>query len=151
MLDNDYPNQVCSIARALEVVGERWSLLILRDVLLGRHRFEELIDSLGITRTVLARRLDHLVEHGVLERHLYQQHPPRSSYQATAKGRDLLQAIAALMHWGDEYYPHPAGPPRMLLHDGCGGIVQQRLTCTMCGADVGGPDVETVPGRALAG
>lgn len=149
MLPNDYPDQVCSIARSLEVVGERWTLLILRDVLLGTTRFDDLVEGLGITRSVLARRLDHLVAEGLLERATYQERPERFAYRATPKGQALGGALAALMAWGDTYYPHPAGPPRALRHRGCGGEVRQVLACADCGAHVAGRDVGTVPGPAL--
>ena len=149
MLHNDYPEQVCSIARALEIVGERWTLLILRDVLLGTTRFDDLVDSLGVTRSVLARRLDHLVEEGLIERSRYQERPERFAYTATPKGRALIGVLAALMEWGDTFYPHPAGPPRELHHRDCGGAVHQPLTCATCREEVTGRDIETVPGPAL--
>src|SRR6266852_4038477 len=103
MLRNDYENQTCSIAGALEVVGERWSLLIVRDVLLGLRRFDELQGHLGIARNVLQVRLTRLVDEGVLERRLYQARPPRHEYLLTEKGLDLWPMIVALMKWGDRY------------------------------------------------
>lgn len=151
MLHNDYPDQTCSIARSLEAVGERWTLLILRDVMLGTTRFDDLVESLGITRTVLARRLDHLVEEGVLERRRYQQRPVRFAYTATSKGRSLGGVLTALMHWGDTFYPQPEGPPRLLLHRGCGGPVHQQLTCTVCAERVDGAEVDAVPGPGQGG
>ena len=151
MLHNDYPDQVCSIARSLEVVGERWTLLILRDVLLGRYRFDDLVESLGVTRTVLARRLDHLVEEGVLERSAYQERPPRFEYRATEKGVALRGVLAALLQWGDAYYPHPAGPPRLLQHRVCGGPVHETFRCDSCDEDVLPEQVRVVPGPAMAG
>src|SRR5689334_15847719 len=103
MLRSDYSNQTCSIASALEVVGERWSLLIVRDILLGLRRFDQIQDNLGIARNVLQTRLRHLEEHGVIERRLYQQRPPRHEYRLTNKGLDLWPAMVALMAWGDEH------------------------------------------------
>ena len=143
MLDSDYPDQRCSIARALEVVGERWTLLVLRDVFLGLHRFDELVESLGVTRTVLTNRLRKLVDEGVLERRRYQERPDRFAYHPTEKGRALLPVLATLMRWGDVYYAGPAGPPRLLLHRGCGGELTEALRCGRCGAPVGFDDVET--------
>ena len=140
MLDSDYPDQVCSIARSLEVVGERWTLLILREVLLGNRRFEEFIENLGITRTVLTNRLRKLVEHGLLERHRYQQRPDRYEYLPTAKAYGLFPVLAQLLSWGDEHYPHPAGPPRRLLHHGCGGELEVTYRCRRC--DTTPPPVE---------
>ena len=112
MLNRDYEGQNCSIARALEVVGERWTLLIIRDVFLGLHRFDELQESLGIARNVLTDRLNRLVDEGVLERVLYSERPERYEYQLTKKGRDLQIALAALSQWGDAYLSEK--PPRLL-------------------------------------
>ena len=111
MLNRDYEGQNCSIARALEVVGERWTLLILRDVVLGLHRFDQLQESLGIARNVLANRLNRLVDEGVLERVLYSERPERYEYQLTKKGLDLNIALTALRQWGDDYLSEK--PPRL--------------------------------------
>ena len=112
MLNRDYEGQNCSIARALEVVGERWTLLIIRDVLLGLHRFDELQESLGIARNVLTDRLNRLVDEGVLERVLYSERPERYEYRLTRKGRDLNIALSALRQWGDQHADKK--PPRVL-------------------------------------
>ncbi len=149
MLGRDYSDQVCSISRALEVVGERWTLLILRDVLLERHRFDEFVESLGVTRTVLSQRLRHLVDDGVLERTAYQQRPERFAYHLTEKGRALMPVIAHLLWWGDRYYPEPAGPPRLLHHRDCGGPVAPAFTCGDCGAELVAGDIDTEPGPSL--
>jgi DNA-binding HxlR family transcriptional regulator len=151
MLGNDYGDQVCSISRTLEVVGERWSLLILRDIQLGRCRFDELVASTGVTRTVLTRRLQHLLDHGVLRRHAYQQRPERFEYHLTDKGRDLLPILAHLMWWGDRYYPSPGGPPRLLRHRGCGGPLVARYSCGRCGNPIAPADVVTEPGPGHQG
>src|SRR3981081_4378106 len=98
MLGRTYENQNCSIARTLEVVGERWTLLIIRDALLGLCRFEEFSESLGIPRNILTARLKHLVDHGLLERVRYQDRPQRYEYRLTSDGRELGAAIIALMH-----------------------------------------------------
>jgi DNA-binding HxlR family transcriptional regulator len=103
MLKRDYEGQNCSIARALEIVGERWTLLIVRDAFLGRSRFEEFQQSLGIARNVLADRLGRLVEEGILERVRYCERPERFEYRLTKKGRDLNIALAGLRQWGDAY------------------------------------------------
>lgn len=113
MLKSDYEGQNCSIARALEVVGERWTLLIIRDVLLGLHRFDQLQESLGIARNVLTDRLNRLVDEGVLKRVLYNERPEWYEYQLTKKGRDLNIALTALRQWGDEYLSEK--PPRLQL------------------------------------
>src|SRR5438309_10460233 len=103
MLPRDYPSQHCPVAASLEVVGERWSLLILRDVFLGINRFEDLQRRLGIARNVLQARLARLTEEGVLSRVLYQERPQRFEYRLTAKGRDLWPVIVALLQWGTEH------------------------------------------------
>ncbi|CAN5376211.1 helix-turn-helix domain-containing protein [soil metagenome] len=146
MLGRDYSDQICSISRSLEVVGERWTLLILRDVLLGRHRFDEFVESLGVTRTVLTQRLRHLVDEGVLERTAYQQRPERFDYHLTDKGRALTPVIAHLLWWGDNYYPEPAGPPRLLQHRDCGGPVEPRFICADCQVQLTAGDIAAQPG-----
>jgi len=103
MLGRDYKGQNCSIARALEIVGERWTLLIIRDVFLGLRRFDEIRDDLGIARNVLTDRLARLVEEGILERAPYSERPQRFEYRLTKKGQDLYVALAALRQWGDQY------------------------------------------------
>src|SRR5690349_13296774 len=103
MLNRDYEGQNCSIARALEVVGERWTLLIIRDLLLGLHRFDELQESLGIARNVLTDRLNRLVDEGILERVRYSERPERFEYRLTPKGLDLNIALTALRQWGDAH------------------------------------------------
>jgi DNA-binding HxlR family transcriptional regulator len=113
MLNRDYEGQNCSIARALEVVGERWSLLIVRDVSLGLRRFDELQENLGVARNVLSDRLNRLVEEGVLERVRYSERPERFEYRLTRKGRDLNIALSGLRQWGDKYLSEK--PPRVLL------------------------------------
>jgi DNA-binding HxlR family transcriptional regulator len=112
MLKRDYRGQNCSIARALEIVGERWTLLIVRDAFLGRRRFDEFQQSLGIARNVLTDRLNRLVEEGVLERVRYQQRPDRFEYRLTTKGRDLHLALSGLRQWGDRYCSD--APPTLL-------------------------------------
>lgn len=145
MLDRYYPDQFCSIARALEVIGQRWSVLIVRDVFLGRHRFDELCASTGITRSMLTARLGHLVEQGVLQRQRYQSRPERFEYHLTEKGRALLPVLAHLMLWGDRYYGEPDGPPLLLEHRDCGGHPQDRLRCDRCDAELAGNDMQARP------
>ena len=111
MLKRDYEGQTCSVARALEVVGERWTLLIIRDAFLGLRRFEEFQASLGIARNVLTDRLNRLVEGGILERVRYSDRPERYEYVLTVKGRDLQIALAGLRQWGDKYISEK--PPRI--------------------------------------
>lgn len=151
MLGSDYDDQVCAAARALEVVGQRWTLLILRDLFLGFVRFDDLVDSLKVTRSVLARRLQHLEQHELVERELYQHHPERYEYRITAKGAELLDVLARLLEWGETYYPHPDGPTRLLQHTGCGGAARTLVTCSSCGDHLGPGDVTVLPGPAREG
>jgi DNA-binding HxlR family transcriptional regulator len=146
MLNSRYPDQVCSVARALEVVGERWTLLILRDAMLGVSRFEGFLASLGIARNVLADRLDHLVTEGVLVRRPYGQGQHRFDYRLTEKGGELGVAVLALMKWGDQHYPAPGGPPRLSQHRDCGGIVDVSLRCSEHGSGLTTRDLALVPG-----
>ncbi len=106
----------CSVARALSVVGDRWSLLVLRDAFLGIRRFDDFQRDLGTTRHRLADRLKKLVAHGILERVRYQQRPPRFEYRLTEKGRDLYPVIVSLTRWGDRWMAGKAGPPIELIH-----------------------------------
>lgn len=112
MLNRSYRGQDCSIARALEIVGERWTLLIVRDVFLGLQRFDQLQASLGIARNVLTGRLRRLVDEGILERRRYSRHPARYEYRLTEKGNELILALAALQQWGDKHVSEK--PPRVL-------------------------------------
>jgi DNA-binding HxlR family transcriptional regulator len=136
VLQRDYPGQNCSIARSLEVIGERWTLLILRDAVLGLARFEEFQDSLGIASNVLTNRLKLLCDEHVLERVADPERPGRPRYQLTDKGRELGPALIMLMKWGDRHYPTPHGPPRLTLHAGCGGNVGADFRCERCGKPV---------------
>src|SRR3954469_6318267 len=145
MLGRDYDTQVCSVARALEVVGERWSLLVLRDAFLGVRRFDDFQRSLGVARNVLQSRLARLVDEGVLERRLYQERPPRHEYRLTEKGVDLWPVIVALMKWGDRHV-YPDGPPVVIEHRHCGGQVDDRRVCPRCGKALEARDVRARPG-----
>lgn len=148
MLGNTYDNQVCSIARTLELIGERWTLLIVRDAFLGVRRFDDFQRSLGIARNVLQGRLERLVEHGILERVRYQERPERFEYRLTEKGLDLWPVLVSLISWGDRHAAD-AGPPVLLEHRGCGGRVNDRRICESCGALLGPRDVNARPGPAL--
>jgi len=146
MLGSDYDNQTCSIAGALEVVGERWSLLIVRDVFLGLRRFDEIQADLGIARNVLHTRLTKLLEQGVVERRLYAERPPRYEYRLTDKGLDLWPTMVALMQWGDRHTAPAAGPPVLLEHCDCGGAVDGHRVCEACGAKLSVTEVRALPG-----
>jgi DNA-binding HxlR family transcriptional regulator len=132
MLKREY-DQVCSIARTLEVLGERWTLLVIRDVFNGRRRFDQIQDNLGVARNVLSTRLAWLVDEGILEKRPYQERPPRYEYFLTEKGLDLWPVMISLLHWGDRYLSEDDGPPMLIRHKVCGGIIDDRGYCTECG------------------
>jgi DNA-binding HxlR family transcriptional regulator len=141
MLGREYANQNCSVARALEVIGERWSLLIVRDAFLGVTRFEHFQRRLGIASNVLSARLRTLSGASVLERRRYQDHPERFEYVLTPQGKDLFPVIVGMMRWGDTYLA-TNGPPAVARHSRCEGILDGRAHCTKCGARVGADDAE---------
>jgi DNA-binding HxlR family transcriptional regulator len=136
----------CSIARTLDVVGEWWTLLIVRDAFRGVRRFDDFQANLGLARSVLTARLRKLTEQGVLERRGYSDHPPRYEYQLTEKGRALFPVIAALLHWGDTWAPSAGGPPVELIHDTCGNVTQPVLTCPHCHGEVSAANTHNAPG-----
>ena len=142
-------DMTCSVARTLSVVGDRWSLLVLRDAFLGIRRFEDFQRDLGTTRHRLAERLKKLVTHGILERVRYHHHPPRLEYRLTERGRDLYPVIISLTRWGDRWMAGKAGPPIELVHKGCGRTAMPRLTCPACGEAVGARDMVARAGPAL--
>ncbi len=128
--------RVCSVARSLEVVGEKWALLAVREVFLGNRRFEEMVRRTGAPRDTLAARLRSLVEGGILERRRYAEHPERFEYFLTGPGFDLYPVITALREWGDKYLAGPDGPPLLVEHR-CGNRLRSRLVCEACGEPIG--------------
>jgi DNA-binding HxlR family transcriptional regulator len=135
----------CSIARALDVVGEWWTLLIVRDVFMGVRRFEAIQADLGIARNVLSDRLTTLVDSGVLAKRRYQEHPERYEYVLTEMGRDLAPVLTTLMQWGDRWLS-PDGPPMVTLHKDCGQPVQWGEICPHCGVTVDARALRMVKG-----
>jgi DNA-binding HxlR family transcriptional regulator len=131
----------CSIARTLSVIGERWTLLVLRDCFLGLRRFDDFQSDLGVSPHLLSTRLASLVEHGILERRAYQQRPRRHEYRLTEKGRDLYPVIASLLRWGDRWMWEAERPTVALVHRGCGQQTTPVLACSECG--------ETLDARAV--
>ncbi len=149
MLKSDYTGQICSIARSLELVGERWTLLVIRDIFRGKRRFDEIQQSLGVARNVLTSRLERLVEEGILERRPYSEKPPRYEYFLTEKGLDLWPVLVSLMHWGDQHFADQ-GPPMILLHKGdCGGKVSDRGICESCGKELTAREATIVDGPGM--
>lgn len=139
----------CSIAATLAIVGDRWTVLILRDIFRGVHRFSELTESLGIARNLLSNRLTRLVDAGVLDKVPYQERPVRYEYRLTDKGRDLSPSLIALMGWGDRWF---AGgrPPTVLVHDECGFPLRQRVECPHCDTAITPTHIRSRPGPGRA-
>ncbi|HEY5317145.1 MAG TPA: helix-turn-helix domain-containing protein [Solirubrobacteraceae bacterium] len=135
--------RVCSIARTLEIVGEKWALLAVREVFLGTRRFDEMVKSTGAPRDTLAARLKTLVAGGILERRQYSEHPARYEYRLTEAGRELYPVIMTLMNWGDRHLAGPDGPPRVFEHS-CGHRLEPKLVCEACGERVDPRDTRPV-------
>jgi DNA-binding HxlR family transcriptional regulator len=139
----------CSVARCLDVVGEWWSLLIVRDAFLGVTRFDDFQTRLGISRNILTNRLNHLVDNAVLQRVPYQDHPPRSEYRLTDKGRDLWLVVTVMRQWGDRWAA-PDGPPLQIRHDTCGRLVRAVAVCSHCGEKLDPRNFTAIPGPGAA-
>lgn len=121
----------CTVARALEIIGDRWSVLVLRDAFYGIRRFGDFVADLGIARNVLTDRLGRLVDAGVLEKRLYEEHPPRHEYRLTEKGHELLPVLLALWRWGDRWCAGDE-PPVVLTHRTCGEPTHAEVVCSAC-------------------
>ena len=141
MKRNELAAQQCLIARSVAVVGDRWTLMILRDCFRQVTRFDEFQSRLGISRTIIAHRLHGLVSEGVLEKRKYCDRPPRYEYVLTDKGKALYPVIIGLFHWGETFCPGPDGPPFTLRHSGCGHHFTPRQVCAECGEQVGPGDL----------
>src|SRR5687768_10287803 len=134
----------CSVAQSLEVLGEWWTLLIVRDAFLGVSRFEEFQQRLGIARNILATRLDTLVAAGIMERRVYEEARGRADYVLTAKGRALWPVMTALRQWGDEWVIGKGHEPVQLVHRSCGASIEMEYTCSNCGERLEGRDLRSV-------
>jgi DNA-binding HxlR family transcriptional regulator len=149
VLGRSYDGEVCSIARALEVVGERWSLLILRNALFaGSTRYSDFQRSLGIASNVLRDRLDGFVDAGLMRRSRYSEQPELYEYLLTEKGRDFAPALVALTAWGDRWAA-PAGPPVRYTHTVCGSDVTHEVRCPSCGSVEDPAEVQARPGPGM--
>jgi DNA-binding HxlR family transcriptional regulator len=149
MQRTNFGEMACSIARTLDVIGEPWSPLVLRDVYAGFTRFEEIQADLGISRKVLTERLNHLVERGVLERRPYDRRP-RYEYVLTEKGAELVDLLMVMVAWGDKWLAGEAGPPVLYRHRACGKVSSVDLRCAQCGESMRATDVELLPGPGAA-
>jgi DNA-binding HxlR family transcriptional regulator len=145
MLPRTYAEQNCPVAGTLEVVGERWTLLILRDAFLGVRRFDDFQTRLEMSRNVLARRLADLVEAGLLRREPYQERPVRHDYLPTEKALELWPTLVSLAQWGCRHTA-PAGSPREFVHADCGTVVRSVVRCPHCETDVEPADAISRPG-----
>jgi DNA-binding HxlR family transcriptional regulator len=150
MQRTNFGAMTCSIARTLDVIGEPWSPLVLRDVWAGFTRFEQLQADLGISRKVLTERLNHLVEHGVLERRPYDRRP-RHEYVLTEKGAELVDVLMVMAGWGDKWLAGTAGPPVLRRHHACGATNRGELRCAHCGEPMHAGDVDLLAGPGAAG
>ena len=140
------PARPCSVARTLEIVGEKWALLAVREVFLGNRRFDEMIRQTGAPRDTLAARLRTLVGAGILERRRYRERPDRFEYHLTPAGRELYPVILTLMRWGDRYLAGPDGPPLVLEHQ-CGSRLTAQVVCEACGQPARPRDAKVVSRR----
>jgi len=146
MQRTQFGEMACSIARTMDVVGEPWSPLILRNVFIGITRFDDLQHGLGISRKVLAERLRWLTENGVLERRVYSSRPSRHDYLLTAKGLELFEVLMVMVRFGDKWLAGQAGPPVLYRHHACGQITSVELRCAGCGEPMRATDIDVLPG-----
>ena len=145
MLPRNYSRQNCTVARSLEVVGERWTLLILRDAFLGVRRFDDFQARLELSRGVLASRLSDLVDAGLLRREAYQQRPERFDYLPTETALDLWPALLGLAQWG-ELHVMPGRAPREFIHEACGTVLRSAVRCPHCDVEVEPAEAASRPG-----
>ena len=139
----------CSVARALSVVGDRWTFLIIRELFMRSHRFEEFQTYLQVAPFILTERLNKLVRNGVIRRAPYQDRPVRYAYRLTEKGLDLYPVLVSLMRWGDRWMVRENGPPVRLVHKPCGRAMTPALVCPECGEPVEARQVAREMGPAL--
>jgi DNA-binding HxlR family transcriptional regulator len=149
MQRTNFREMACSIARTLDVIGEPWSPLILRDVYVGMTRFDAIQADLGISRKVLTERLHHLVDEGVLERRPYDRRP-RYEYHLTDKGAELVDVLMVMVGWGDKWLAGAAGPPVLYRHHACDEISSVDLRCAHCGEPMHARDVDVLAGPGAA-
>jgi DNA-binding HxlR family transcriptional regulator len=146
MRQTSFADMHCSLARSLELVGDWWSPLILRDLAIGPRRFDELVADLGISRNLLTARLDGLVAVGIVARSRYQEHPPRYRYYLAEAGVDLVPVLMALTAWGDRWATPEGGPPVRYRHRHCGQVFTPTVCCPSCNQAVTADEVDILPG-----
>ncbi|HLZ82981.1 MAG TPA: helix-turn-helix domain-containing protein [Caulobacteraceae bacterium] len=147
---SELDQQPCSVSRTLSVIGDRWTLLILRDCFLRVRRFDDFQARLGVARPILAERLQKLIDNGVLTKAAYQQNPPRHEYRLTQKGLDLYPVVMAIVHWGDIHMSGEAGRPLLHRHGACGRHFDPLLVCSECREALDPRQVQVDPGPGAA-
>lgn len=145
----DVGEMSCSVARTLSVIGDRWTMLVVRNAFLGTRRFDDFQSTLGMTRHLLADRLARLVEAGVLKKVAYQDRPKRYEYRLTEKGRDLYPVLLSLTAWGDKWLDEGHGPPVEYRHKTCGNKTKPTLVCSECHEPLDPREVLPTPGPGL--
>jgi DNA-binding HxlR family transcriptional regulator len=143
---NTHRFHACSVDRALQILGDRWTFLILRESFFGVRRYGELARNLGCSRTILSVRLRRLVDAGVMSRERYRTDPDHYEYRLTRAGMELYPAIVALMHWADEHLASPNGPPLLLRHVPCNTDTTPTLVCSVCKEPLHAHDIQPHPG-----
>jgi DNA-binding HxlR family transcriptional regulator len=141
-----FAKQNCSIAKPLSILGERWTILVLREISLGNRRFDGMQEELGVATNVLSARLGSLIDAGIVEKRPYGERPDRFEYQLTAKGGELMPILLAFLRWGDRYTAGKAGPPLETVHADCGHVFHMVPTCSHCGEEVKLASVRARPG-----
>lgn len=146
-MPKDLSQMECSVARTLDVIGDRWSLLILRDAFYGVRRFDDFQTDLGVARNILTERLNRMVEQEIMTKEPYQERPIRFEYRLTEKGRDLLPVMLSMMRWGDKWASDRTLPPVTLTHTSCGHVTQPTSSCSHCGQELHLEDLRAHPIR----
>jgi len=146
MQRSSFSDMACSVAKTLDIIGEWWTLLILRDVFYGVRRFEGLRTHLAISRKVLANRLGRLTDEEILKKVLYQSQPPRYEYRLTKKGLELLPVLMTIMNWGDKWMSEADMVPVIFIHKDCGEEITPKLVCSHCGGDLNAHNVHPIAG-----
>lgn len=139
----DWP---CSLARSVDLLGDWWTPLVLREAFYGVRRFDDFQRSLGIGRNILTQRLHRLVDEGMLERRPYQDRPLRHEYVLTEKGRDFFPVVAAIVRWGDRWLAGDEGPPLLLHHTACDHDTHAEVVCSHCGEPLELREIRARPG-----
>lgn len=150
MQRTSFSEQHCSVARTLDIIGEWWSLMILRDIFYGVNRFEALLVQLGISRKVLTHRLQRLTEEKILRKVAYQQNPPRYEYRLTARGLDLMPVLLSIMRWGDRWLSEEGQVPVEFIHTECGQVTIPKVVCTHCDGELTARNLSPRPGPGAA-